>query len=502
MTTTLSLLLLLLSQIVYAQTTAELKPDNKVAMDSILKSYAGTPYRTSIKANGRNLQSVITLPTSQALLNQINLARNNPQAWASLIKTKYNNSLFGSPSDIEECIHYLSSVSPVSPLSENQGLNYAAQKHAGYLKSGWGYSPHIGCNGSTISQRVKEVGTWSSSLGENIAGGEMDPEAIIALWLIDSNVPTKGHRLNMMQSTYKVIGLGISSNGEQSYNPTIVAEFAGQFDCYNSCPQPAPFNKVYNCSSMQFEDDDEGYSKIIPAWSQVSVDVTQSFNVSLPNKTSILDAMNKVRTDPIGFAKVLSDKYNSSKYGSSDEIQNTINFLSNITPMAAFSEVQGLDAASQIQANYLRDNNISDPSIGCFNTSAQDRIKLAGRYTDLANENILRSNYSYPEEIVAIWIIDSGYQNTPHRNNLMNQNHSSVGIGLSSNQNITEWTSNIIIDFARDFVCNYPCPTVPQINAEFTCTQYIGFRCLANYSISNTISLLIILALIVSTIMV
>jgi len=191
------------------------------------------------------------LPSRATMVNYINSARTDPTYWATLIQTSY--STLASDAEITATVAYLNSVTPLAALTENLGLDDASQLHANYLKgfpTGWPTDPHAGCNSDTPAKRMTAIGTWGVTCGENIVGGESSPEKMVALWLVDAGVPSRGHRLNIMKSTYTLIGIGISTGEGAGYSPTVVTDFAGSFTCTTgTCPSLPPMDVTYDCTT-------------------------------------------------------------------------------------------------------------------------------------------------------------------------------------------------------------------------------------------------------------
>jgi uncharacterized protein YkwD len=154
------------------------------------------------------------------LLNEINQARANPQQYASyleglkpLFKGKEykpsNQDSFMTQegwSAVEDAIKFLRAAKPLGPLSPSHGLCLAALSHV-KDQSGTGATGHKGTDNSLIEQRVKPYGSWQGGIGENLTYGNDSARERILTWLIDDGFPTRGHRLRLMSSDYKVAGV-------------------------------------------------------------------------------------------------------------------------------------------------------------------------------------------------------------------------------------------------------------------------------------------------------
>lgn len=94
---------------------------------------------------------------------------------------------------------------PCGPLSLEAGLSSAAQRHAADL----GYSggmDHAGTDGSTVQTRIEDHGEWWGSCGENISLGFSGARNIVLWLLVDDGVPGRGHRKNILDAKFNVMG--------------------------------------------------------------------------------------------------------------------------------------------------------------------------------------------------------------------------------------------------------------------------------------------------------
>ncbi|HUH80983.1 MAG TPA: CAP domain-containing protein [Solirubrobacteraceae bacterium] len=97
------------------------------------------------------------------------------------------------------------------PLATNSDLQHAAQDHSESMASG-AYFEHSG-PGGTFLQRIMASGYLPGpnalySVGENIAYGTLQdatPASIVAAWM-----RSPGHRANILNSSFREIGIGIA----------------------------------------------------------------------------------------------------------------------------------------------------------------------------------------------------------------------------------------------------------------------------------------------------
>lgn len=95
--------------------------------------------------------------------------------------------------------------SPAPPLSWNNKLEMAAEKHSNFMKATNNLS-HTGENGSNAGQRITLAGYKWNAYGENIAVGYANEEDVVRGWL--KSAP---HCKNLMNSGLK--DMAVMRNG-------------------------------------------------------------------------------------------------------------------------------------------------------------------------------------------------------------------------------------------------------------------------------------------------
>ncbi len=163
---------------------------------------------------------IIITSFQQSMLDEINLARTNPAEYAELrLKADMNNSADNGS------YLYLKNLSPLGALSFSNPLNVSASNYASFLaeKNLMGHNED-----GTPLKRAIIVGFTGSSIGENIAASSGDSfnsvlnpkEAAIdfvRIMIIDEGVSDLGHRMTMLNSKYKTIGIGFKRNTASTY---------------------------------------------------------------------------------------------------------------------------------------------------------------------------------------------------------------------------------------------------------------------------------------------
>jgi uncharacterized protein YkwD len=159
-------------------------------------------------------------PSEKAVLHEINLARIAPKDYASFLeqfKKYYREKLIELPNEtpiitkegvgaLMEATRFLRSTKPAPPLTLSKGMSWGAKDHVKDLGLSGG-SQHRGSDKSQPWDRVNRYGTWQKVIGENISLGHDRARNIVMSFIIDDGVPHRGHRKNIFNSDFRVIGV-------------------------------------------------------------------------------------------------------------------------------------------------------------------------------------------------------------------------------------------------------------------------------------------------------
>ncbi len=88
-------------------------------------------------------------------------------------------------------------------LTANGTLNRVADTYAGVMADTQNLS-HTGPDGSSVGDRVTRSGYTWSSVGENIARGQADAEAVMDVWM-----KSPGHRANILNCSFREMGIDV-----------------------------------------------------------------------------------------------------------------------------------------------------------------------------------------------------------------------------------------------------------------------------------------------------
>ena len=174
------------------------------------------------------------------VIHEINLARTAPKDYASFLeqfKKYYHEKLIQLPNEtpiltkegvgaLMEAIRFLRSAKPVPLLALSKGMSLGAKDH---VKNLWlsGGSHHRGSDKSQPWDRVNRYGTWQKVIGENISVGYDRASYIVMSFIIDDGVPHRGHRKNISNSDFRV--MGVACGEHPHYKTVCVITLAGGY---------------------------------------------------------------------------------------------------------------------------------------------------------------------------------------------------------------------------------------------------------------------------------
>lgn len=113
----------------------------------------------------------------------------------------------GDVARIVELVNAERAEAGCSPVALNSTLTKAAQDHSADMAAHNTMS-HTGSDGSDPGSRITAAGYQWSAYGENVAYGYATPEQVMDGWM---NSP--GHRENILNCSYKEIGVGLAQPG-------------------------------------------------------------------------------------------------------------------------------------------------------------------------------------------------------------------------------------------------------------------------------------------------
>ncbi|HWR01645.1 MAG TPA: CAP domain-containing protein [Chlorobaculum sp.] len=179
--------------------------------------------------------------TEREVVVEINMLRSDPALYARMylvpLRAYYQGRLLKYPGKIalsthegvsvlDECIRELNRTRPRSSLSPLEGLTLAARDHV-RDQGRTGATGHAGSDGSSPLTRLNRYGRWDVVAGENISYGFNDARTIVTSLLIDDGVPSRGHRKNLLNSSFRFVGVDIGPH--RVFRDMCVMDFAGGY---------------------------------------------------------------------------------------------------------------------------------------------------------------------------------------------------------------------------------------------------------------------------------
>lgn len=141
-----------------------------------------------------------------------NLFRKNPAVFNNKVIKEFLKQFPEAVSASSRSLQVeLSKVKTELPLlTPDFGLNKMATEHANDLKKRNAVLSHQSAAGKNFVQRIKEAGNYRCG-AENLFWGSPSPLEALVLLLIDEGVKDKGHRRNLFDPSFTLMGISTLS---------------------------------------------------------------------------------------------------------------------------------------------------------------------------------------------------------------------------------------------------------------------------------------------------
>ena len=130
-----------------------------------------------------------------------------PAATESLVETSVSGGCTpdlnrGFESEVIQLLNQEREKKGLARLVEQSQLTQAARLHSQDMACNQFFS-HVSPTAGDVIERVTVQGYSYSSVGENIAAGQVDPSGVVEAWMSST-----GHRANILNGTYTQVGVG------------------------------------------------------------------------------------------------------------------------------------------------------------------------------------------------------------------------------------------------------------------------------------------------------
>lgn len=115
-------------------------------------------------------------------------------------------------------------IKNLPPFQVEEGLTKAARYHAKDMGSS-GKMGHVSTNGMSTSKRGEKF-AGTPYVGENCSYGYADALSIVGQLLLDDNVPSLGHRVNILDQEYGYYAVGVAIEAHKEHRYNCVIDFA------------------------------------------------------------------------------------------------------------------------------------------------------------------------------------------------------------------------------------------------------------------------------------
>ena len=165
------------------------------------------------------------------MLDEINFARTNPTGYAELrLKEAYS-----SGADNGSYL-YLTNLTAVGSVGFNSALNLAAQNYTAFLAEK-NLAEH-NADGTPL-KRALRAGYTGSSTGENLViasannyNAIINPQiaaiSFVKVMIIDEGVADLGHRIVLLNTKYRTVGIGFTQNSSTPALNYVVQDFGNE----------------------------------------------------------------------------------------------------------------------------------------------------------------------------------------------------------------------------------------------------------------------------------
>lgn len=340
-----------------------------------------------------------------SMLAEINLMRSDPAAYVAKVEN-YLNDVKNDPTwtnadkkaELEEgrnLIVELSKTPKLSQLKPNNGLYKAAISHGKDLKK-LSRITHVGSDGSQPFDRIKKHAATMLDGSENLVSGATDYLEGLMILLVDSNVPGKGHRKNLLNPKWESAACYLAGEVD-GLSGTWVQLFGTESNKNNALEEEKP----------PLEEGPADYSFM-------SAD-----------EKAMIEEINLMRSNPKGYIPYIEAYVEEFKKAGWDALttQDEVNTakeviaeLKKLEPLSTLRPHQGLYDVATLHGKDLKQMGKIQHK-GSDGSMPYNRVVNATELSD-GNENIV-GGATFVRESVITLLVDSGIPGRGHRKTLL-----------------------------------------------------------------------------------
>jgi uncharacterized protein YkwD len=161
------------------------------------------------------------------VLELLNAVRTDPKKFIDTHALPYiEANKFSKNRYAKSLVQDLKKTKPMAALQLSDGLTKTARNHAKDMGT-TGKTGHESPDGTPFHIRVRKQSKAQGMIAENCAYGQTSALDFVMQLLIDDGIESLGHRKNILEPTYKWVGIAIEPH--KAYRTNCVMDFAERF---------------------------------------------------------------------------------------------------------------------------------------------------------------------------------------------------------------------------------------------------------------------------------
>ncbi len=377
------------------------------------------------------------------MIKEINIIRSNPkgyiptvQAYIEKKEAEKKNSMFDSSwfqdeiDTAHELIAELKNTLPCSMLEPNEKVHIAAQKHGDEGKAK-GSLTHQGADDSWPWDRIKKEDAQLQNGGENLVGGVDNVSDSVMALLVDSGIPGRGHRKNILNPSWKYVAC--YHVGQVSDMPDYwVQLFAAPVQQADSVTNSNGGNSGLSKADLATGGANAPAAPVMEGdISKNDLDTAQNEAYLTDREKAMMKEINLIRSNPTGYVSIVEAYIQkqegelasvvSGKEWIKDHIETCHELIAElkITPrLSILKPHEGIFKAAKLHGEEGKAKGSLNHQ-GSDGSWPWDRVLRQAPELNDGNENLVGGPLDIRESIMLL-LVDSGIPNRGHRKTLLN----------------------------------------------------------------------------------